>query len=72
MEEMNKDAALHSIVKESIIDMIKSGEYQPNTKLPTEAEFCNTFGVSRTTIRTALQQLTVEGYVYRVQGKVPL
>lgn len=69
VEEMNKDAALHSIVKESIIDMIKSGEYQPNTKLPTEAEFCNTFGVSRTTIRTALQQLTVEGYVYRVQGK---
>ncbi|HEO8422037.1 GntR family transcriptional regulator [Niallia sp. FSL W8-0635] len=69
MEELNKEAALHSIVKESIINMIKSGEYQPNTKLPTEAEFCKTFGVSRTTIRTALQQLTVEGYVYRVQGK---
>jgi len=69
VEEVNKEAALHSIVKESIINMIKSGEYQSNTKLPTEAEFCKTFGVSRTTIRTALQQLTIEGYVYRIQGK---
>ena len=69
MTEVNKDSALHSIVKESIINLIKSGEYPANTKLPTEAEFCNKYGVSRTTIRTALQQLTMEGYVYRVQGK---
>lgn len=69
VETMNKEAALHSIVKESIIDLIKNGEYQTNTKLPTEAEFCKIYGVSRTTVRTALQQLNVEGYIYRVQGK---
>jgi len=67
--EANKDSALHSIVKDSIINLINNGEYKANTKLPTEAEFCKKYGVSRTTIRTALQQLTIEGYVYRVQGK---
>lgn len=69
METVNKDGALHSIIKDSIIDLIKNGEYKPNTKLPTEAEFCETYKVSRTTVRTALQQLTVEGYIYRVQGR---
>lgn len=69
LKTTNKVTALHSAVKESIVQMIKNGDYQPNTKLPTEAEFCKSFEVSRTTVRTALQQLTVEGYVYRIQGK---
>lgn len=68
--ELDKSGnALHFKVKESIIELIKSGEYKPNTQLPTEAEFCQKYGVSRTTVRTALQQLTMEGYVYRKQGK---
>ncbi|MGV3465936.1 MAG: GntR family transcriptional regulator [Heyndrickxia sp.] len=68
---VNEDSgkALHFKVKEAIIQLIKNGEYMPNTQLPTEAEFCDKFNVSRTTIRTALQQLTIEGYVYRKQGK---
>ena len=65
----NKEPVLHTVIKESIIELIKNGNYLPNTKLPTEAEFCKTFGVSRTTVRTALQQLTIEGYVHRIQGK---
>ncbi|MFJ7746368.1 GntR family transcriptional regulator [Peribacillus sp. NPDC097295] len=69
LKTKNKVTALHSAVKESIVHMIKNGDYQPNTKLPTEAEFCNSYDVSRTTVRTALQQLTMEGYVYRIQGK---
>lgn len=69
MELASEGNALHAQVKELIIQLIKSGEYQPNTQLPTEAEFCEKFKVSRTTVRTALQQLTQEGYVYRQQGK---
>jgi len=68
--ELNRTGdALHFKVKESIIQLIKKGEYTPHTQLPTEAEFCDKYGVSRTTIRTALQQLQLEGYVYRKQGK---
>lgn len=69
MEISREGNALHLKVKESIIQLIKSGEYKPNTQLPTEAEFCKKYNVSRTTVRTALQQLAVEGYVYRKQGK---
>ncbi|OXS54372.1 GntR family transcriptional regulator [Bacillus sp. V-88] len=69
MKDTQEPKALHSHVKEKIIEMIKNKEYEPNSKLPTEAEFCDTFNVSRTTIRTALQQLTLEGYVYREQGR---
>jgi GntR family transcriptional regulator len=69
MDNVSEENALHSRVKEAIIKLIKSGEYKPNTKLPTEAEFCKKYGVSRTTVRTALQQLSLEGYVYRKQGR---
>lgn len=69
MEIGNEENALHKRVREAIIHLITSGEYKPNTKLPTEAEFCKKYGVSRTTVRSALQQLTNEGYVYRKQGK---
>ncbi|MCM2532245.1 GntR family transcriptional regulator [Neobacillus pocheonensis] len=69
MKEDVKDGnALHLRVKEAIIQLINEGEYKPNSQLPTEAEFCEKYGVSRTTVRTALQQLTTEGYVYRKRG----
>ncbi|MCP3741895.1 GntR family transcriptional regulator [Rossellomorea sp. BNER] len=69
MKDAHEGKALHSHIKEEIIQLIKNGEYKPNMQLPTEAEFCSKFNVSRTTIRTALQQLTLEGYVYRKQGR---
>lgn len=60
---------LHTLIKEHILDMIQTGKYQVDDKLPTEAELCEQFNVSRTTSRLALQQLALEGKVYRVSGK---
>jgi GntR family transcriptional regulator len=37
--------------------------------IPSEAALCEAYGVSRTTVRKALERLTYEGLVYRVQGK---
>jgi len=45
------------------------GAYGPTGKLPSEAELCERFAVSRVTVRLALAKLTEEGTVERKQGK---
>lgn len=59
----------HGRIKEIILNRIKDETYTPNDRIPTEKELCETFEVSRTTVRIALNQLEKEGYLYRVQGR---
>lgn len=66
---MDKHQSLHAYVKEEILNKIRKGDYKIGDKIPTEHALCESFGVSRTTIRTALNQLTVEGYLIRHQGR---
>lgn len=40
-----------------------------NHQIPSEAELCEAYHVSRTTVRKALDYLIYEGLLYRVQGK---
>ncbi|WP_226575975.1 GntR family transcriptional regulator [Acuticoccus sediminis] len=47
---------------------IADGRYEVGGMLPTEAELCALFGVSRSTVREALRRLTVLGLVSRTQG----
>ena len=48
---------------------ISSGLVKPGDLLPSEAEFCRTFGISRSTVRQAVGELEEEGLVIRHQGK---
>ncbi|MCM3630892.1 GntR family transcriptional regulator [Paenibacillus glycanilyticus] len=59
----------YAIVKQKLLDSIKSGHYQPGEQLPTEDELCKMYNVSRTTIRQALQQLELEGRINKIQGR---
>lgn len=61
--------ALYHQVKELLLDKIKSSEWPVNTKIPSERELCELYGVSRITVRQALNDLEKEGYFYRKQGK---
>lgn len=49
-------------------DAIDVGEFPSGASLPTEAEINAHFGISRTTSRSAMQQLVTEGLISRVAG----
>lgn len=66
---MDKNQSLHAFIKDELLDRIKSEKYKKGEQIPTELELCEEFNVSRTTVRTALNQLTLEGYLERHQGK---
>lgn len=48
---------------------IAEGIYRPGDRLPSEAELCDQFGVSRITVRAALDQLVDAGLLRRQRGK---
>ncbi|MEU5848341.1 MULTISPECIES: GntR family transcriptional regulator [Saccharopolyspora] len=54
-------------LKQHLLDMLRS--LPPGAPIPTERSLAAEFDVSRTTVRQALAELTVEGRLLRVQGK---
>lgn len=54
---------LHKKISEDLLQKIKSGVYPENELIPTEHELVEMYGVSRPTIRHALQSLVNEGYL---------
>lgn len=61
--------ALHTQVAEYIRSRIVSGEYAVGSQIPTENELASRLGVSRPTVRQALERLTYEGFLIRVKGR---
>jgi len=55
---------LVEILKEQI-----ETELEPNNMLPSERELSKKYGLSRTTVRLAFQELEKIGYIYRQHGK---
>jgi GntR family transcriptional regulator len=55
-------------VADALREQITSGEFSPGTKLPSERELMDRWGVSSRTIRVALDQLRAEGLVVSRQG----
>ena len=48
---------------------VRDGSYRPGERIPTEPELCQLFGVSRITIRKAIDELSGEGWLVRQQGR---
>lgn len=59
---------LAEIVVTKLTERIDSGLYAPGEKIPSSAQLCEEFGVSRTVIREALTSLKVGGRVTARQG----
>ena len=61
--------ARHKQIEAAIRQSIERGDMRRGTQLPTEAEFCQQFGVSRSTIRSALKSLERAGLITRTRGR---
>jgi GntR family transcriptional regulator len=59
----------HAQVREALRARILDGTYLPEQQMPSEHEMTALFGVSRITVRQALNDLQNEGLIYRLHGK---
>lgn len=69
MEDNYYKVPKYYILKLEIIKKIENDEFLDDQMIPSERELIKEFGVSRITVRKAIDELVNEGYVYRVQGK---
>ena len=60
--------AISNNIFEDIKEAILSGQYPPGEKLPTESQLCERYGVSRVTIRAALDRLRGCGLLHSRRG----
>ncbi|SHN68135.1 GntR family transcriptional regulator [Desulfovibrio litoralis] len=60
---------LYLQVKNDILSRILAGEWPPHTFLPNEFVLAEQYGVSQGTLRKGLEELTLEKYIVRAQGK---
>lgn len=60
---------LYYQLKQLIVDKLDSGEWKPGDLVPSEQELQETYGLSRTTVRQALAELTFEGRFTRHRGQ---
>ncbi len=60
---------LYHQVYTELRNRIFDGTYAPDSPLPSESEFIELFGVSRITVRRAVDELSSRGLVLREQGR---
>jgi len=63
------DRPVYKQIADGLRARIRSGEYGPGTRIPSEAQLVSDFGVARMTVRQGLAVLQQEGLVEVVRGK---
>ncbi|MCX7772625.1 MAG: GntR family transcriptional regulator [Clostridia bacterium] len=68
---MNKysNVPLYCQLKNLILEMIEKGEFEADSKIPSEQDFCEQYDISRPTVRQAINDLTSSGHLYKMKGK---
>ncbi len=60
---------LYLQIKDDIRSKIFSKEWKSGSKIPGESLLCEMYDVSRITVRKALEELQIEGYLTKLQGR---
>ena len=68
---VNKDLPipLYHQLKDSLLKAIEAGKWKEDEQLPNETRLAEHYGVSKITVRQALQELASMGYIRREQGR---
>ncbi len=66
---MNNKEPLYKIAEKNILELLKEKPYSEGFYLPTELELMKRFGVSRHTIRRAMDNLVLKSIIEREKGK---
>jgi GntR family transcriptional regulator len=66
--ERRSGIPLHEQISSWLKEEMAAGRLPPESQLPSEHELCDRFGVSRVTVRRALQTLDADGLIYRRPG----
>lgn len=59
----------YAVIANNLILKIQSGELPANAELPSESDLISLYGVSRVTVRRAIDELYHQGYIEKMQGK---
>ena len=71
MSRINKYSTvpLYCQLKQILLEKIETGEYAEESKIPSEQDLCEQYGISRPTVRQAINELTNNGQLYKLKGK---
>ncbi|MFT4224801.1 GntR family transcriptional regulator [Micropruina sp.] len=67
--ERQSEVPYYQQLARTLEERLQSGQIAPNARLPSENALCQEFGLSRATVRQALQQLEAQGMVRRVTNR---
>ncbi|MET7640894.1 GntR family transcriptional regulator [Streptomyces sp. NPDC005438] len=61
-------APRYQLIYDDLVERVRSGQLAPGAQLPSESDLARQYGVSRMTVRQALDLLDSDRYVIRRQG----
>ena len=64
-----KNGHLYLKLSDTLAEQIMDGTLPEGSLLPSERDLCQQHGISRTTVRQALQDLSQKGYIRTIHGK---
>lgn len=65
----NSQIPLYRQVAEALLRTLNDRTYRPGDKIPSEDKLCETYGVSRVTLRAAVNLLAEDGKLRKMHGK---
>ncbi len=66
---MKERTATYKTIREDIVNSIVRGTYEPGALIPQQEVYAEKFGVSRGTVRKAIDELVARGVLITVRGK---